>query len=404
MRRIALGVFALAVTVTACNSGSGSEGTQTPTSPSGSKPPSSSASATTSPSPPDQTQADLGAVRLALRKVATLEQPLALAVRTGDSALYVAEKTGRVMAIRDGRVDPTPVLDLSSEVSGGGEQGLLGLAFSPDGRSLYASFTDLTGDTRIKAYPMTGGTADHTSARDVLHVDQPYSNHNGGEVIFGPDGYLYVGLGDGGSEGDPEDRGQALGTLLGKILRIDPRPDGSYSVPGDNPFAARDGARGEIWAYGLRNPWRFSFDRMTGDLWIGDVGQNAWEEVDFRPAGSWGGENYGWSLREGTHDYKGERPPDNVDPIYEYSHDTGGCVVTGGYVYRGQAIPNLQGAYVFADYCLGRITALVQRDGRVAARRTFDLQVPEVASFGEDQNGEIYAMSLEGGVYRLVAG
>jgi glucose/arabinose dehydrogenase len=402
MRRIAFGVVALAMAVAAC--GSGSEGTQGPTTPSGSPPPSSAAPVTTNPATADRTQADLGSVRLALRKVATLDQPLALAVRTGDSALYVAEKTGRVMAIRDGRVDQTPVLDLSSEVSGGGEQGLLGLAFSPDGNSLYASFTDLNGDTRVKVYAMRGGTADPGSARDVLHVDQPYSNHNGGEVIFGPDGDLYVGLGDGGSEGDPQDQGQDLGTLLGKILRIAPEPDGSYSVPADNPFVSRDGARGEIWAYGLRNPWRFSFDRTTGDLWIGDVGQNAWEEVDFRPASSTGGENYGWSLREGNHEYKGSRPPDNVDPIFEYSHESGGCVVTGGYVYRGSAIPKLQGAYVFADYCLGRINALVQRDGRMAARRTFDLKVPAVASFGEDRNGELYALSLEGGVYRLVAG
>ena len=214
-----------------------------------------------------------------------------MAVRSGDTALYVAEKTGKVVAVRDGIVDPVPMLDLSEEVSLGGEQGLLGLAFSPDGRDVYVNFTDTNGDTHITGYAMRGGQADTATRRDLLVVDQPYSNHNGGNLVFGPDGYLYIGLGDGGSGGDPQGNGQSLSTLLGKMLRIDPTPFGDrpYRIPTDNPFVGHVAARPEIWAYGLRNPWRYSFDRLTGDLWIGDVGQSAWEEVDVQPSDSPGG-------------------------------------------------------------------------------------------------------------------
>ena len=229
---------------------------------------------------------ELGEVRVELRLVATLEQPLALAVRKGDDAIYVAEKTGRVVALR-GRDEPEVVLDLRAEVSLGGEQGLLGLAFSPDGRFLYVNFTDTVGHTHVTEFGFADGTADLGSRREVLFVEQPFSNHNGGNLVFGPDGYLYVGLGDGGSAGDPMGNAQSLDTLLGKMLRISPRPSGGrpYGIPSDNPFVGREGARPEIWAFGLRNPWRYSFDRKTGDLWIGDVGQNAREEIDVLPAG-----------------------------------------------------------------------------------------------------------------------
>lgn len=232
----------------------------------------SSASSPATPPPPTP---DLERFRGHLVRVATVDQPLALSVRAGDQALYIAEKTGRVVAIRDGKVDGRPVLDLSAEVSQGGEQGLLGLAFSPDGRFMYVNYTDLAGDTHVTEFAMLGRGIDTASRRDVLVVDQPYSNHNGGNLVFGPDGHLYIGLGDGGSAGDPEDRAQDLGSLLGKMLRIDPRPDGDrpYGIPSDNPFVDRKGARPEIWAYGLRNPWRYSFDRLTGELWIGDVGR-----------------------------------------------------------------------------------------------------------------------------------
>ena len=339
--------------------------------------------------------------------VADLDQPLAMGVRAGDPALYVAEKTGRVVAIRDGVVDPTPVLDLSSQVSLGGEQGLLGLAFSPDGRFLYVDFTDTNGDTHVTGYAMRRGRADPSTRRDVLFVPQPFANHNGGNLVFGPDGDLYIGLGDGGSGGDPLGNGQSLSTLLGKILRIRPIPSGPrpYAIPPTNPFVHRAGARPEIWAYGLRNPWRFSFDRTTGDLWIGDVGQSSWEEVDLQPAASTGGENYGWNRMEGMHPYNGASPPaDAVSPVFEYSHDDGGCVVTGGYVYRGAAIPALTGAYVFGDFCTGRIEALRVRDGHVVDRWSLGPTLPNLSSFGQDAAGELYAMSLSGGLYRLARG
>jgi len=362
-----------------------------------------------SPSAPPSTTASsspvskLADVRIHLVLVATLEQPLAMAMRSGDRSLYVAEKTGRIMAIRDGSVDPVPVLDLTSEVSLGGEQGLLGLAFSPSGRDVYVNYTDTNGDTRVAGYAMRNGRVDPASRRDVLFVDQPYANHNGGNLAFGPDGYLYIGLGDGGSGGDPQGNGQSLSTLLGKMLRIDPTPSGDrpYRIPSDNPFVDRSGARSEIWAYGLRNPWRYSFDRVTGDLWIGDVGQSAWEEVDVQLASSSGGENYGWNRMEGSHSYGGADPPANaVRPVYEYSHDHG-CVVTGGYVYRGKAIRDLDGAYVFADFCAGGLEALRLQDGRVIDQHSLGSVVPNLSSFGEDAQGELYAMSLSGGVFRL---
>jgi glucose/arabinose dehydrogenase len=335
--------------------------------------------------------------------VAMLETPLALAVRSGDTSLYIAEQMGRVVAIRNGRVDPTPVLDISARIVSGGEQGLLGLAFSPNGQFLYVNFTDNAGDTNVEEYPFAGGRVSGPPRR-VLFVDQPFANHNGGNLVFGPDGYLYIGMGDGGSGGDPLRNGQSLSTLLGKMLRIDPRPSGgaAYSVPPDNPFVGRPGIRPEIWAYGLRNPWRYSFDRLTGDLWIGDVGQTSWEEIDFQPGGSAGGQNYGWSRMEGSHLFNGPALPDQAAPIYEYSHNVGGCAVTGGYVYRGSAIPWLVGAYLFADYCRGQIMAL-RRDGNGVSVRSPGIQSGALASFGQDQSGELYVLSLSGPVYRLAS-
>ena len=325
-------------------------------------------------------------------------------MRPDDPALYIAEKPGLVVAVRDGHVDPVPVLDITKDVSQGSEQGLLGLAFSPDGRFMYVNFTDTNGDTHVTEFAMKDGRAQTASRRDVLVVDQPYDNHNGGNLAFGPDGYLYIGLGDGGSEGDPQGNGQSLSTLLGKMLRISPRPSGAnaYGIPADNPFVHRAGARPEIWAFGLRNPWRYSFDRLTGDLWIGDVGQDAWEEVDEQAAGSAGGENYGWSLMEGRHPYRNAAAPKGtVLPVFEYGHDGGVCAVTGGYVYRGKAIPDLYGAYVFADFCLGRLEAFAMQAGRATGHRDLGPAVPDLSSFGQDAAGELYAMSLDGGLYRL---
>lgn len=334
-----------------------------------------------------------------------LEQPVALAVRTGDEALYVAEKTGRVVALRGGRVEPDVVLDLTGGVSLGREQGLLGLAFSPDGGFLYVNYTDPQGDTHVTEFGFDDDGADQGSRRDVLVVDQPFSNHNGGNLAFGPDGYLYIGLGDGGSAVDPAGNAQSLSTLLGKMLRISPRPSGGdpYGIPPDNPFGGRAGARPEIWAYGLRNPWRFSFDRTTGDLWIGDVGQNAWEEIDVEGARSPGGLNFGWDLFEGSHPFEGgSRGSETVTPVFEYPNGDGTCAVTGGYVYRGQELPDLVGAYVFADFCRGRLEAFVLHDGRARNHRELGPVVGNLASFGEDAAGELYALSLSGPVYRLV--
>jgi glucose/arabinose dehydrogenase len=347
-----------------------------------------------------------GAVRVTLERIATLEQPLAIAIRTGDPAIYVAEKTGRVMAIRDGRVLPRPVLDLRGDVSLGGEQGLLGLAFAPDGRFLYVNFTDVNGDTRIVGYAMRGDHAVVATRRQVLFVDQPYDNHNGGDLVFGPDGDLYIGLGDGGSGGDPQGNAQSLGTLLGKMLRIEPTPSGPepYRVPEDNPFVGVAGARPEIWAYGLRNPWRYSFDPATGDLWIADVGQSAWEEVDRLPAGTPGGANFGWNLLEGTHRYAGDAPPGAVPPIYEYPHSSGGCVVIGGAVYRGSAIAALRGAYLFADFCSGGLEAIRLDANGGVEHLDLGVTLPDVSSFGADASGELYVASLDGGVYRLTRG
>ena len=347
----------------------------------------------------------LAEVRIRLERVAVLEQPVAMAVRAGDPALYVAEKPGRVVALASGEA-PRVVLDLSGRVSTGSEQGLLGLAFSPDGRFLYVDLTDPAGDTRVLEFRVGARGIDKASEREVLRVEQPYANHNGGQLAFGPDGSLYIGLGDGGSAGDPEGRAQSLDTLLGKILRISPRPtDGEpYGIPPDNPFVDEPGARPEIWALGLRNPWRFSFDRETGELWIGDVGQGAWEEIDALPAGR-GGANLGWDLFEGSHPFEGSvEGAHTIPPVYEYPHDGAVCAVTGGFVYRGGAIPALRGAYVFGDFCTGALEALARRPGRTPVNRELGPVVPNLASFGEDAEGELYALSLAGPVYRLVPG
>jgi glucose/arabinose dehydrogenase len=398
MRR-AFALAGLVAIATACGGGGSTVATPPSTPPSSvasSSSPSISPSATTGP--------DLSNVSVKLTKVATLDAPLGMAIRSGDDALYVAEKGGRVMAIRAGRVDDTPVLDVGSLVSTGSEQGLLGLAFSPDGNFLYVNYTDTGGDTNVVEYRMQGDRADAGSARRVLFIQQPFSNHNGGNLVFGPDGYLYIGMGDGGSQGDPNGNGQNLEVLLAKMLRIDPRPSGGkpYGIPPDNPFVGRAGARPEIWDFGLRNPWRYEFDRETGDLWIGDVGGSEREEIDVEPAGSKGGRNYGWSVMEGTVPHSDNVPPNTVPPVYEYDHSGGRCVVTGGFVYRGSAIPDLVGTYVFADFCQGELKAFVPPEGDGMAKPvSLGITTDLPASFGQDQAGELYVLSLSGGVYRI---
>jgi glucose/arabinose dehydrogenase len=325
-----------------------------------------------------------------------------MATRSGEDALYIAEKTGRVRVVRGGQVAAAPLVDLSNQVAQGFEQGLLGLAISPDGRYMYVNFTNLDGDTFVVEFAMTDGGVDPGTRRTVLSIQQPAGNHNGGNLAFGPDGYLYIGMGDGGGGGSPN--AQRLTSPLGKMLRIDPRPSNGrpYGIPDDNPFVGED-ARPEIWDLGLRNPWRWSFDRETSDLWIGDVGAGEREEIDFEPAGSKGGRNYGWDLLEGTVEH-GAPPPDAVPPVYE--HETGdvGRAIVGGYVYRGSAIPDLVGVYLFADFYDPRIMGLVERNGKVVERRPLGPQVEGIMSFGQDPQGELYVLSYGGTVYRIEPG
>ena len=394
----AVGLVAVAALVAvAC--GSNGSGPPAPSGPAVSSPSRATGATSSSPTPTH----DLADAQVELQPVAALEQPLAIAVRPGDPALYVAEKVGRVVALAD-HAEPRTVLDLTGQVSQGSEQGLLGLAFSPDGSFLYVDFTDINGDTHVTEYRFGDDGAQESTRREILFVSQPFSNHNGGALAFGPDGYLYIALGDGGSGGDPYGNGQSLSTLLGKILRLSPRPsDGRpYGIPKDNPFVGRPGAKPEIWEYGLRNPWRFSFDRETGDLWIGDVGQQAWEEIDVERAGSPGGGNFGWNLYEGSHPYQGGSPAGLTMPVFEYPHDGSVCAVTGGFVYRGTAIPDLMGAYVFGDYCQGQLEAFVLRGGRAIGHRLLGLHVDGLASFGEDADGELYVCALSGEVFKLV--
>jgi glucose/arabinose dehydrogenase len=355
---------------------------------------------------PPPPRPDLGAVSVGLQEIASgFASPVAIAFHPGSGTPYVAEQDGRVRVVEGGRPGRV-VLDLAGEVSGANEQGLLGLTLSTDGTHLYIAYTDEAGDTRVQEFALRDGVVDVASRRELLRVDQPFRNHNGGEVVFGPDGMLYIGLGDGGGAGDPYGNAQRLDNLLGKILRIDPRARGgeAYTVPADNPFAGRDGARGEIWMFGLRNPWRFSFDRKTRDVWIGDVGQGAYEEIDHAPARAAAGANWGWNAREGLHAFTGAAPPGARDPIAELTHDEGNCAVTGGYVYRGEVIEHLAGVYVFADYCVGELIGLVFENGVVTAQRTLGPRLDSVTSFGEDGAGELYVLSRGGGVYKIVPG
>ncbi len=356
------------------------------------------------------------APELRLTKVADLEGLTAMAARAGTRTLYLASQDGVVRSLRDGKVSPTPVIDLRERVSqDGGERGLLGLAFSPDGTLLYVHYSDTRGDTQVDQYAMTGGRADPATRKSILHVEQPQPNHNGGQLAFGPDGYLYLGLGDGGNAGDagpghaPGGNGQSLDTLLGKILRFDPNPspgDPAFTVPADNPFQDTPGAEPAIWSYGLRNPWRFSFDSKTGDLWIGDVGQNEYEEIDHAPAtngrDAGKGDNFGWNRLEGDHPYEGKAPTDVEAPVDEIAHDTGACSVIGGFVYRGTKIPALDGTYFFSDNCDGTIR-LLEPDGDGVSSVDSGLEASAVSSFGQANNGTLYVVSLTDGVFRIDA-
>ena len=339
--------------------------------------------------------------RLRATAVAEFDQPVMLAPVPGvDDTFYVVEKEGRLRLLENGERGRV-VLDIVDSVASGGERGLLGLAVAPDGAHLYLDYTDRSGDTRIVEYAIgSGGSVDEGSRRELLRVDQPFANHNGGHLEFGPDGMLYIAMGDGGSGGDPDERAQDTGELLGKILRIDPRGD-PYGIPRDNPFATTRGARPEIWAYGLRNPWRFSFDKATGALWIGDVGQGSFEEVDRSPDGSRGGENYGWDRFEGRAPFEGDPPAEHVLPLLDYRRNDGNCAVTGGRVYRGTAIAGLDGWYLYGDYCKGDLWA-VRADAPAPAKPVpLGVRIESLVSFAEDTAGELFAISLQGGVYRI---
>jgi len=345
-----------------------------------------------------------------------LTAPLAI-VNAGDGTnrLFVAEQGGQIRIIRDGRPVATPYLDISDEITTGGERGLLGVAFHPDyprdGR-VFVDYTDANGVTQVSSFVVSASGADQLDPTEtrILHVKQPFANHNGGALLFDSSGMLLVSLGDGGSGGDPQGNGQSLTTLLGKILRIDVSGgDGAnpYRIPADNPFA--DGAGGhrpEIWLTGLRNPWRMSFDRATGDLWIGDVGQNAWEEVDVLRAGQPVGTNFGWNRMEGTHCFQPAKDcedPSLTPPVSDYGHDLG-CTVIGGVVYRGSTQAALVGGYVFGDYCSGRIWAIDPvGDGYRAPTEVGDSR-RSLSAFGEDEAGELYAADIDGGaILRVTA-
>jgi len=362
--------------------------------------------------PDDVTSSASAGVRLV--KVGSFSEPVYVTAPQGDrQRLYVVERGGRIKMQRFGG-KPTTFLDIRSQVtSGGSEQGLLSMAFAPDyatSKRFYVYFTDKAGDERIVEYGAASDRrADAGSARVVMVMQDQESNHNGGLLLFGPDGLLYVGTGDGGGGGDQHGahgNAQNLSSPLGKILRIDPRASGGdpYTVPASNPFASRAGARPEVYAYGLRNPWRFSFDRSTGDLTIGDVGQDAYEEVDFVRRGHGRGANFGWRVFEGRTRYtSGESAPGARAPKLVLRHADGNCSITGGYVVRDRSVKALYGRYVFADFCGGRVLQTTLKVSGTRAPRRTGLRVNAPSSFGQDARGRVYVTSLEGPVYRFAA-
>jgi glucose/arabinose dehydrogenase len=335
----------------------------------------------------------------------------------GSGRVFVVEQGGKIWVLEPNTGLNRVFLDVtdlvSREARGGSytERGLLGLAFHPDYAEnglFFINYTDQNGNTVVARYRVSADDpdqADPDSAVQLLYVQQPYANHNGGDMAFGPDGYLYIALGDGGSGGDPQGNGQSLRTLLGKMLRLDVSVEEGYLIPEDNPFVGNDAARPEIWVWGLRNAWRYSFDRATGDLYIADVGQNQWEEINFQPAASTGGENYGWNAYEASHTYSSQAPAADVAmPVLEYEHTNGWCSVTGGYVYRSEQIPGLQGYYLYGDWCTGTIWAARQDD---AGNWTAVISLEsgrQISSFGEDETGELYLIDYSGAILRFEPG
>ena len=370
--------------------------------------------------PPSGESFDPAKVRISFSRVARNFSSPVFVTHSGDGSgrLYIVEQTGRIKILLNGSVLATPFLNIAAKITNGGERGLLGLAFHPDyktNRKFYVNYTNTSGDTVVAEYLRSTGSAnvaDAGSARILLTIDQPYSNHNGGMLAFGPDRYLYVGMGDGGSAGDPGNRAQNVNNLLGKILRIDVdnKDTGKqYATPSSNPFDGATNGADEVWSYGLRNPWRFSFDRRTGDLWIGDVGQNRWEEIDRSTAGASGagrGVNYGWRVMEGNACYSpssGCNTSGKTRPIAVYSHSVG-CSVTGGYVYRGAQYRELVGGYLFGDYCSGRIWALRAHGPASQSPVLMADTSLNISSLGEGQDGRLYVTDIgTGDVWQVVA-
>jgi len=354
-----------------------------------------------------------GPVSVGLQEVVSgLVFPLYLTAPAGDPRLFIVEKGGTIRIVQNGALLPTPFLDFSAKVSAGGEQGLLGLAFGPQYAStgrFVVHYTDLAGDTRVSQLRVSPdpNVADPASELPILAVDQPFTNHNGGQVLFGPEGYLYVMLGDGGSAGDPDDHGQSLADLLGSILRIQPLEGGGYAVPPDNPFVGMPNVRPEIWSHGLRNPWRVDLDPATGDLYVADVGQGTWEEVSVSTAaaGAGRGANFGWRIMEGPECFN-PSPCDQGGlelPVVSYDHGQG-CSITGGFVYRGSAIPELQGHYFYSDFCAGFIRSFRLQDGAAVDQFRWPTLAPgpNIPGFGRDAAGELYILATNGVVYRMV--
>jgi len=359
------------------------------------------------PMPPPPTASGVRLVEVA----SGLSQPVYVTSPAGDARLFVVEQTGRIRIVQNGAVLAAPFLDVTSKITSGGERGLLSVAFHPSYAQngfFYVYYTDRNGDTRVERYHAAAGsnTADAASGQLVLSVAQPYANHNGGLLMFGPGGKLFVGLGDGGSGGDPQGNGQNPAALLGKILRLDVDAAQPYAIPADNPFAGQAGKRGEIWITGVRNPWRYAFDREAGLLYVADVGQGQWEEIDVLPAGQ-GGQNLGWNLMEGMHCYgTGSCVQQGLTlPVAEYSHDDGSCSVTGGFVYRGSAIPAVRGHYFYSDYCKGWLRSFRWTGSAVADAHQWDVgDIGNVTSFGEDASREMYVTTSAGRVLKLAPG
>jgi glucose/arabinose dehydrogenase len=389
-------VAAVVALVLGCAGGDGSSSQATPT------------AEPARPASPARGTQEAGARRVRLQPVGRFSSPIYVtAPREDTDRLFVVERAGRIRVLVNGRKRSAPFLDIRGLVSTGGERGLLSMAFAPDYASsgrFYVYFTDNRGDIRIEEFRRASADrAARRSRRTVLRVGhRRYSNHNGGQLQFGPDGFLYAGTGDGGGGGDPFRSGQSLRTDLGKLLRIDPRAGGgrSFRVPANNPFRGRRGARPEIWAYGLRNPWRFSFDRGAGSLVIADVGQDSQEEVDFVARGR--GANFGWSVFEGRRRFRGGSARRHARPVLVKGHGSGWCSIVGGYVVRDPALPALRGRYVYGDLCRSGIRSVRLTRGRARGDRGTGLNVSSLVSFGEDAAGRLYAVSLGGRVYRFV--